>query len=180
MWNLPRGEDFLPQSSIGELKSLYAKESKTKPKLRLLCAIHRKQGESLDDIVDRTQMKRRTVHETLRRFVERGVSGKDSIKQDGRPCRLTKKQRKQLVGVLERGPPNNPSGLWTTKEVRKLIHKQYGVKYTHQHVWEILAVAGFSLQTPRPRNYKSPDEAEIERFKKRLAGWRKLTARKDS
>jgi transposase len=146
--------------------------------MRLLCAIHRKEGKSLDTIADKTKMKRRTVHETLWRFMERGVEGKDSIKQEGRPPRLTQAQQRQLIRVFERGPPNNLSGLWTTKEVRELIHKKYGISYTHQHVWEILKAAGFSLQKPRPRNHKAPNKAETDRFKKRLKGWRKLTAKK--
>jgi len=180
MWSLPKGEDFLPKTSVGHLRGLYNNEPKTKPKLRLLCAIHRKEGKSLDAIADKTRMKRRTVHETLWRFIERGIEGKDSIKQDGRPSRLTRAQQRQLIRTLERGPPNNPSGLWTTKEVQDLIHKKYGVGYAHQHVWELLTVAGFSLQTPRPHNYKAPQKAEIDRFKKRLHAWRKLTAKKDT
>jgi transposase len=180
MWSLPRGEDFLPRTDVDVLKSLYDSEPKAKPKLRLLCALHRKEGKSLDAIADKTRMKRRTVHETLRRFVERGVEGKDSIKQEGRPPRLTTKQRKQLIRALERGPPNNPSGLWTTKEVRDFIRKKYGIGYAHQHVWELLTVAGFSLQTPRPRNYKAPTKAEIDRFKKRLLCWRDVTVKKGS
>ena len=180
MWNLPVGEDFLSKTSMGQLKKLYKNEAKTKPKMRLLCAIHRKEGKSLDAIADKTNMKRRTVHETLWRFIERGVDGKDSIKQVGRPPHLNKAQQKQLIKTLERGPPNNRSGLWTTKEVRELILKKYGVSYAHQHVWEILKAAGFSLQKPRPHNYKAPNNAEIDRFKKRLNGWRKLTAQKDT
>lgn len=180
MWNLLKGEDFLPKTDISRLRGLYNSEPKAKPKLRLLCAIHRKEGKSIDAIADKTKMKRRTVHETLRRFMERGIDGKDSIKQEGRPPRLTKPQRRQLIRQLERGPPHNASGLWTTKEVRELIHQKYGVKYAHSHVWELLTVAGFSLQTPRPRNHKAPDKAEVERFKKRLQCWRNVTVKKAS
>lgn len=178
MWNLPRGEEFLPQTGLGHLRRLYDNESKAKPKLRLLCAIHRKGGGSIDDIADKTRMKRRTVHETLWRFMERGLEGKDSIKQEGRPSRLTRAQQRQLIRMLERGPLNNPSGLWTTKEVRDLISRKYGVLYAQQHVWELLIAAGFSLQTPRPRNYKAPNRVETDRFKKRLEGWRSISAKK--
>lgn len=180
MWSLPCGEDFLPKTSIRVLKAVYACELKTKPKMRLLCAIHRKEGKSLDTIAEKTRMKRRTVHETLWRFIDRGVRGKDSIKQDGRPPRLTQTQQRQLIRALEQGPPNNPSGLWTTKEVKDLIHRKYRITYTNQHVWELLTVAGFSLQTPRPRNYKAPNKAQIRYFKKRLHTWRQLSAKKDT
>lgn len=178
MWNLPKDEDFLPCDSVQELRELYEKEKKAKPKLRLLCAIHRKEGKSIDDIAGFTNMKRRTVHETLRRFVERGIDAKDSIKQKGRPPKLTEKQRGELIERLDHGPPYNRTGLWTTKEVRELIRKEFGVKYTHAHVWELLTVVGFSLQRPRPKHYKAPSEEEIERFKKRLQCWQNITGRK--
>ena len=50
LWKLPKGEDFLPDVSIQELQRVYSMEKKAKPKLRLLCAIHRKEGKSIDDI----------------------------------------------------------------------------------------------------------------------------------
>ncbi|PKK85399.1 MAG: hypothetical protein CVT48_05535 [Thermoplasmata archaeon HGW-Thermoplasmata-1] len=179
VWNLPKGNDFLPDVSIRELRRLYGEEQKTKPKLRLLCAIHRKEGRSIDDIAGFTNMGRRTVHETLKRFVERGVEAKDSIKQAGRPPKLTEKQRRKLVQRLEQGPPYNPSGLWTTKEVREIIRKDFGVKYAHAYVWELLIAMGFSLQRPRQKHYKSPPAEEIASFKKRLQCWQNIIEKKD-
>lgn len=180
MWNLPKGDDFLPGVGIAELRRMYREEWKAKPKVRVLCAIHRKEGRSIDDIAVFVNLKRRTVHETLRRFVERGISAKDSVKQSGRPPKLSEKQRRRLIAVLERGPPHNRHGLWTTKEVRELIWREFGVEYTHSHVWELLMAAGFSIQRPRPRHYKAPSEREIRRFKKRLQCWRGTTGEEDS
>ena len=172
MWDLPKGDRFLPKVELNKLENLYDIEAKAKPKIRLLCAIHRKKGESIDDIVDVTHLKRTTVHDILHRFSERGISGKDSIKQDGRPSFLTLRQRKSLVRYLERrGPVGNKGGLWTTKEVREYIRKTYNVKYTHVHVWELLQALGFSILKPRPRHYKHPEEVEIDKFKKKLPGW---------
>jgi len=180
MWNLPKGEDFLPGIDIRDLRSRFREEKKAKPKVRLQCAIHRKEGKSIDDIADSTHLKRRTVHETLRRFIKRGIDAKDSMKQSGRPPKLTKKQRKKLIGTLERGPPHNRTGLWTTKDVRELIRKEFGVEYRHSHVWELLKAAGFSIQRPRPRHHKAPSKIEVEHFKKRLACWQGITERKAS
>jgi len=123
-------------------------------------------------------MHRRTVHGILCRFVERGIEGKDSIMQTGRPARLALAQRKDLAKQLLRGPPHNSSGLWTTKEVRQLIQKKYGVTYGPTHTWELLTVGGFSLQKPRNRNYRAASPEEQARFKKRLPGWRAIIARK--
>jgi len=178
MWELPKGEDFLPKTGIEQLRTAYTTEQKAKPKLRLLCAIHRKEGKSIDQIADLTNLKRRTVHETLRRFNERGLAAKDSIKQDGRPPKLTLEQRKKLLRKLGHGPAYNNSGLWTTKEVAELIRREFGVTYATKYVWELLMAAGFSIQRPRPRHYKAPDEAEVAHFKKRPMCWQGITGRK--
>ena len=180
MWTLPKGESFLPKVSLKHLQQLYAAEKKAKPKLRLLCAICRKEGDSLDEVTARVSMKRRTVHEILRRFDDRGIEGKDSIKQGGRPCQMTLAQRKELAQKLQRGPPNNESGLWTTKEVQAFIKKKYGITYVHTHVWEILKAGGFSLQKPRNRHYKAATPQVKADFKKKLPGWHAIIAGKDS
>ena len=179
MWNLPKGESFLPNVSLKQLQRLYAAEKKAKPKLRLLCAICRKEGGSLDEVAARVSMKRRTVHEILRRFDERGIDGKDSIKQTGRPFRLSLAQRKELAKRLLRGPPNNESGLWTTKEVRAFIKTKYGVEYAHTHTWLILKACGFSLQKPRNRHYRAATPKEKTDFKKKLPGWHAIIAGRD-
>ena len=179
VWSLPKLDSFLPDVNLKQLQKLYSAEQKTKPKLRLLCAIRRKEGESIDCIASGLRMPRRTVHETLCRFVERGIAGKDSIRQTGRPAHLTLKQRKDFAKRLIRGPPNNASGLWTTKEVRQLIKDRYDVEYNKCYVWELLRAGGFSLQKPRNRNYRAASQEEQDRFKKKLPGWRAIIAAKD-
>lgn len=180
MWDLPKGKDFLPGMELEDLRLMYRLEKKAKPKLRLLYAIHRKEGSSIDDIARFTKSKRRTVHDTLRRFVARGINAKDNKPKDGRPPKLDEKHRKKLLSILEEGPHHNRSGLWTTKEVRELIRKRFGVEYTHSHVWDMLKSAGFSIQKPRMKNYKSASDAEIKRFKKKLLCWQNIIVKKGS
>lgn len=174
MWKLPKGEDFLPNTTLQQLETLYASENRAKPKIRLLCAIHRKRDASIDGIAEITNLKRATVHSILRRFQERGINGKDAIKQTGRPPFLTLKQRKDIVKQLEKGPQENRNGLWSTKEVKEYIKEKYNVEYTTVHIWELLKTLGFTLQRPRPRHHKAPDAEELERFKKKLPGWRAI------
>ena len=178
MWDLTKGEDFLPTISLRQLRNAYNAEQNAKAKIRLLCAIHRKQGESTDSIMSISNLSKSTVHDILHRFVERSLGGKDAIKQDGRPPKLTVKQRRKLLYILDQGPPYNQSGLWTTKEVRELIRKEFDVNYTPVHVWELLQAAGFSIQKPRPRNYKAPSKWKMTHFKKRLLCWRNITGKK--
>ncbi len=167
MWNLPKGINFLPDMTINQLQKMYMQETKAKPKLRLLAAIHRKKGKSIDDIAHHVNVSRYTVHGWLRKFSLRGVQAKDSTKQTGRPVSMTLGKRKQLIKDLERGPPHNSLGLWTTKEVKRLLEKKYQQKYVKQHVWRLLISLGFSLQRPRKRHYLRPSDEELAQFKKK-------------
>jgi len=180
MWNLDRGGGFLPSISLQKLRNAYEIEQNARAKVRLLCAIHRKQGERIDAIMRMANLSKSTVHDILHRFAERGIAGKDGIKQSGRPCQLTLAQRKDLAKRLLRGPPNDESGLWTTKEVRAFIKEKYGVEYAHAHIWLILKAGGFSMQKPRNRHYKAATPQVKADFKKRLPGWHAIIGRKAS
>lgn len=179
MWQLPKDKEFLPAVSRQRLQKLYDSESNAKPKIRLLSAIHRKNGKSIDEIAYLLSKNRRTVHSWLVRFNKRGIDAKDSIKQPGKIPALTLKQRQKLVKILERGPPHNPSGLWVTKEVRELIVKKFKHQYVKQHVWRLLVSLGFTMQRPRKRHYQRPSDKEIAQFKKKLDGKHNITVRKD-
>jgi transposase len=179
MWTLLKGKYFLPTTSVNQLQKLYDKEKNAKAKLRLLSAVHRKKGKSIDEIAYLLSKPRRTIHGWLVRFQQRGINAKDSIKQSGRPAQLTMKQRTELVRILERGPPHNPSGLWVTKEVRELIEKKFKRQYVKQHVWRLLGSLGFSMQRPRKRHYQRPSDEEITQFKKKLDKNPSIIVRKD-
>lgn len=179
MWNLSKGDDFLPRVSLAKLQNAYRKEQVARSKIRLLCAIHRKNGKSMDSICQVSNLKKTTVHDILHRFAERGLEGKDDEERSGRPPKLEAKKRRKLIAILEKGPAYNRNGLWTTKEVREIIRKEFGVKYAHPYVWQVLQTAGFSIQRPRPKHYKSPSEEEKAHFKKRPHCWQRNTVKGD-
>ncbi len=170
MWNLEKGNMFLQGVSLQRIRHLYAHEKNAKAKLRLLCAVHRKQGKSIDEIAYLLDCPRRTIHGWLTRFQKRGIDAKNSVKQPGRIPTLTVKQREKLVIDLKRGPPRNPGGLWMTKEVKDMLKRKYGVEFVNQHVWRMLTTLGFGLLRPRKKHYKRPSDEVIEQFKKKLDG----------
>lgn len=178
MWELEKGKLFLPKTSLSKIKRVYRKEENGKTKIRLLAAIHRKQGKSLDDIAGLLEKSRYTVHTWLTNFQKRGIAAKDSIKQPGRKPKLTAKQIRELVKVLERGPLHNPNGLWSTKEVREFVKRKYGISFVPQHIWRILIALGLSLQRPRKKHYKSASIGEIDAFKKKQNAKHGTTERK--
>ncbi len=179
MWQLPKGKNFLPNVSLKRLQQLYDKEKSAKGKIRLLCAIHRKKGESIDKIAYVLAKHRRTVHSWLTRFKVSGIDGKDSKKAPGKIPALTNKQRAELITLLERGPPYNSSGLWSTKEVRELIATRYNRTYVKQHVWRLMVSLGFTMQRPRKRHYLRPSDDELLQFKKKRSERQDTIGQKD-
>ncbi len=171
MWSLPNGNTFLNGISTRQLNIMYATEQHPKSKLRLLAAIHRRQGKSIDDIAYMLSKHRRTVHGWLTRFTERGIEAKDAKRQPGRPAQLTLTQKRRLIRDLERGPPNNASGLWSTKQVQELLRRKYHADFVKQHVWRILDQLGFSMLRPRKKHHQSADAATIAAFKKKRDNW---------
>lgn len=164
---IPRGPEFMPSVSIARLRAMIRKETRRKAQMRLLAAIHRKEDKKEEMIAALLQQPLTTVHNWLLRLQEGGLGRLVDKKQSGRPPRLTVAQRRRLVRALERGPPHNKSGLWTTKEVRELIKKDFGADFAPQHAWRILVACGFALLRPRQRHYKSASPDEKLQFKKK-------------
>lgn len=167
MWRLEKGNAFLSYVSVQRLQAMYHQEKNAKAKLRLLAAIRRKKGESIDDIAFALEKPRRTIHGWLQRFEQRRLGAVHDKKQTGRPARLTKLQLKKLRRELLKGPAHVPSRLWTTRHVHEHLKKEYGVIYRRSNVFRLLHQLGFSLQEPRQQHYKS-DKAAQEHFKKKL------------
>jgi len=166
MWALKKGKSFLPEVSLERLNDIYGKEQDAIAKLRLLAAIRRKKGESIDDVAWALEKPRRTVHGWLTRFQERGLKAKQDEKRSGRPSFLTKSQLKSLRRDLLKGPPHDPTGLWLLKDIKQHLKKKYGVSYCRENVFKTLKRLGFSFQKPRPQHYKA-DKKQQEKFKKK-------------
>lgn len=166
---LQKRNEFLSQISEKELKQHYKREKNAKAKLRLLAAIQRKQGKTLDDIAFSLQKPKMTISDWLRRLVQHGLKGIYDIKQPGKPARLTPNQLKKLETILERSPQKQglPFCVWTTKLVQYIIIELFNVKYEVRNVREIIHKLNFRFRVPRPENKKANKNLQ-EKFKKNL------------
>lgn len=162
-----KGEEFLPKYTKQELIDLYRKEKDPKAKVRLLAAILRKEGRTLREISDRVKHPLTTVGDWLRRMHLEGISRRYSIKQPGRPRRLTNEQEIKLRSALSGSPQKEgfPFVIWTTKLVRVFIEQRYGVSYNIRQTRNLLYRIGFSCQKPRPAHRRANKKLQ-EAFKK--------------
>ncbi len=171
-YDLARGEDFLPDFSLAELKQMAAAEKERRPLLRLLVVLNRKEGKSIDKIADAVGLHRRAVHDILHRFEDRGLTAAHARPKSGRAKRLTTKQLADLRKRLLQEPSKSSfsEGFWSGRMIQELIRKKYGVEYCSGWLPKILKRAGFSYKKPRPTNPRRASEEEIAAFKKKHVG----------
>jgi transposase len=92
-----------------------------------------------------------TVYTWLNEFVLKRWNSFVYRKAPGRPCRLTKTQKRQLSQWIEAGPEacGYPSGCWTSVLIQDLIYQKFHVLYNRFYVCELLHHLGHSYQKAR-------------------------------
>lgn len=178
---IQKSERFLPNISKEELKELYKKEKGVKAKLRLLSAIQRKEGKTIDEIASSLQKPKTTIHDWLKRLEDKSIEKIYDIKQSGKPARLTKEQEKELDNILSSPPSkqNIPFVLWTTNLVRYILITKFKVEFKVRQVRNIIRKINFTLQVPRQEHQKA-NEKEQEKFKVELKKKFNITLNLDS
>ena len=161
--------NFLPNISLKKLESMYHEENNSKAKIRLQCAILRKEGKTLEEISDVTKKSKSTIGDMLKRFEKRGIGAKDAIKQNGQPKRLSNSQLKELNKIISKKPIEKgfPFVVWTTKLVGYAIKKMFGIFYSLRQIRNLLKNLRFSLQKQRPEHLRANKELQRQ-FKKNL------------
>ncbi len=135
--------------------------------------------ESKGDWGDQARIARRygvnpgTVSRWAEGVREGGLEALRATTADGKPSRLTPRQREKLRAMLLEGATAHgyQTGLWTGRRVARLIRDTFGVGYSPDYIPELLRTQlGFSWQKPnrRPREL---DSRKVERF---LGTWREV------
>jgi transposase len=84
-------------------------------------------------------------------FVLRGMDSLLYRHSGGRPEKLTPRQKKRLVELIEAGPlvVGFETACWNSVLIRVLIWREFGVLYNRQYVCTLLSNMGFSFQKAR-------------------------------
>jgi transposase len=110
-------------------------------------------------------------------FGEEGLKVRSS---PGRPSRLSKVQREQLLQLLLQGPGafGWRTHVWTTGRIAQLIERHFRVVYHPDHVGRILHALRWSHQKPDRRALERNEQAiqqwkskNWKRIKKTAKGW---------
>ena len=178
---IKKGDIFLQDISKEELKKLYRNEKKAKAKLRLLAAIQRKEGKTLEDISSYLQKPKTTIHDWLQRFEDKGLKNLYDVKQPGKPPRLSENQLKELEAILDEPPLKQgmPFVLWITNLVQYIILKKFNKKFEVRQIRNIVKKINFTLQIPRQEHRKANKKLQ-EEIKKNLKQKFNITLNLDS
>lgn len=103
-----------------------------------------------------------------KRYDKLGLRGLYTKKQPGRPKKIKPEQEKKLRRIVRK---HNVKQGWQTKQVRKLIYEEAGVKYSFRHAIRITQSWGLEKIKPRPRYAFSKQEDRDEFIKKTKNFW---------
>src|SRR5919202_3985266 len=141
---------FMRQQLYHRLHQAYASGS-----LRLVKRIHvllaLADGSAVSEVAHMLALGEQTVRDYLNQFLWRGLASLVFRRPPGRPAKLTKTQRQELVAWIAAGPQaaGYASGCWSATIIQDLIQRQFGVEYHPHYVCTLLQNLGFSYQKAR-------------------------------
>ena len=168
---VPKGDQFLPDVGIGELRTLHKKETNAKARDRLLAYMARKDGGSVQAIGRSLNRATTTVYDWLAR-AEGGLDRLYDIKRPGPARRLTAEQLAELKGDLIAGPQAQGlgPGLWTGEMAAGHVLSKYGVRYVPRTMQELLHDMGLGRARPGPGHPRAAPGEGKKAFKKKPHG----------
>jgi transposase len=88
-----------------------------------------------------------------RQLAEEGPEALQLRRSSGRPPRLDETARQALVKKLEEGAvaAGFPTEQWTQARVKKVIEREFGVRYHQNYISRLLKDLDWSVQKPDPR-----------------------------
>src|SRR3982751_4209262 len=129
------------------------------------------EGASREEAARAAGMDRQTLRDWVHRYNAEGVEGLRDRPRPGRPCALDEGRQAALKGLILRGPKLERDGCvaWRARDLRELVERRFGVRYSESGVRRLLRGLDLSWQTARPGHPEADPKAQ-ERFKKTCPG----------
>lgn len=128
------------------------RDPKVRDRLRMILLT--KEGYKPKEVATIMRTTERTVYTWKRRYREAGVDGLRTRAKTGRKKKLSDEDRELLKSRLRE------RDYWTTRDVRALITREFGVEFTMRHVARLLRKMGMRYQKPYVTDLKRPENAE--------------------
>ena len=137
----------LDDVTLEELQELRERTDGEIPRERVLAAIGRKQGDTLDTLAERHGVVEKTIRNWLDRFDEEPIEQAPYDEQrPGRPSKLGEEQRERLFAQLQHPPTDlgYEQQAWSSKLLLHHVEEEYGVEYSRGHARKLLGKAELS------------------------------------
>lgn len=123
-------------------------------------------GLTQSEIADVVGCTQGLVSQVLQAYDEGGFDSLKSQVSSGAPSRLSQQDKEALKQHLTKGAKayGFQDDLWTRKRVSVVIAQEFEVQYTLQHISNILAEVGYTLQKPTTKAPRK-DEEKVKQWK---------------
>ena len=150
-----------------ELKQLFRKEKDARVAIRIRSVYLAMMGKSAPDIAQLLGYQRRTIQNWIYAYNRHGLKGFQEASGRGQRCKLNADQTQWLRQRLEEGP-SSEAGIcvFHGKDIQRMIHRQFGVRYHLHSIYKLLHRLGYSYVSSRPEHPKG-DPAARQTFKKK-------------
>lgn len=171
---IPIGPYFLIGTGMGNLKKRLRKAKTKKESMRIQACIKRKKGKSVSEIAREIEAPYSTVHRQLLKIGRGGLDALPDKKKPGSPCRLDKRQRRQVYTIVSKSPKKYgfDGGVWTARRLIDVVKDKFGVEYTERGMQLLLHRIGLTSRAPRPRHPKAATAKEMAKFRRKVAALR--------
>ena len=146
------------------IKSL---EKNTRVLKRLYFVRYRYDGDSVEEAANKIGVYKMVAYQWQDRWNDGGYDGLIPRFAGGKPTKLSKEKMDLLRNTLEQRSD------WTTEQVRDLIERRFGVRFTQKQVRTILRKMGMHYAKPYPHDYRRPRTAEDDQKKTKVSLIRK-------
>lgn len=115
---------------------------------RIAAILALSEGHSVNEVAKIFRITVGAIYNWLRSYMLEGISGIMNKKIPGRPSKLTKKQRKELARLIDKGPEacGFTSGCWRTPMIQEIILREFGNLYSVRYLSQLLKNMGYSYQ----------------------------------
>ena len=148
-----------------DVKSLIAKETNGRMRMRLLALSHIKDGADRAQTAIYLKASRKSVNDWAKKFYENGLDGLKEKNRAGRPCKLTTEQLITFKEYVTKNSIKSNGGRLTGKSLVNFIQKEYGISYCLDNIYRLLNSLNFSWITSRSKHPKQSQEIQDD-FKK--------------
>ena len=108
------------------------------------------------------QVSLKSIERWVGRYILEGVKGLKSKKGTGRPTKLSKSQKQELIEDIAKSPEKlgYETGVWTAGLVQEHIYKKYKVSYSESYISQLLRNLGFSYTKPKFVYKQEPEDVK--------------------